>query len=130
MIMTIPTLQLSEAIPPVEVRTGEQLDQLLDQLRPDSPIAVVLHAHGCQAHILLGLKESFVYLDEVAPKRYFITIGDSGANGVIGFHLLGQHHTEFEQRHLIPSTTARRVLREFFDTGRRPESVQWEEGWY
>jgi len=79
MIMTIPTLQLSEAIPPVEVRTGEQLDQLLDQLRPDSPIAVVLHAHGCQAHILLGLKESFVYLDEVAPKRYFITIGDSAS---------------------------------------------------
>ena len=128
--MTIPTLQWSEGIPPVEVRTGEQLDQLLDQLRPDFPIAVVLHAHGCQGHILLGLEESFVYLDEMTPKRYFITIGDSGANGVLGFHMLGQHRTEFERRHLIPLAAARRVLREFFDTGRRPESVQWEEGWY
>ena len=115
---------------PAEVRTGEQLDQLLDQLRPDSPISVVLHAHGCQAHVLLGLPESFVYLDEVGPTRYFITVGDSHADGVVGFHLLGQHHTEFERRHLIPLATARRALREFFDTARRPDSVQWEEGRY
>jgi hypothetical protein len=130
MTATTPTLQWSEAVPPVEVRNGEQLDQLLDQLRPDFPISVVLHAHGCEAHVLLGLPDSFVYLDEVSPTRYFITVGDSHANGVVGFHLLGEHHTEFERRHLIPLSAARRALREFFDTGRRPESVQWEEGQY
>jgi hypothetical protein len=127
---TTPTLQWSESVPPVEVRTGQQLDQLIDQLRPEFPISVVLHAHGCEAHILLGLPESFVYVDEVSPTRYFITVGDSYVDGGVEFHLLGQHHTEFERRHLIPLVTARRVLREFFDTGRRSEIVEWEEGLY
>lgn len=62
--------------------------------------------------------------------RYFITVGDSDVDDVVGFHLLGQHHTEFERRHLIPTATARRVLREFFDTGQRPSSIDWEEGLY
>ena len=130
MTATAPILQWAQNVPPVEVRTGEQLDQLLDQLRPDFPISVVLHAHGCKAHVLLGLPESFVYLDELGPTRYWITIGDSQADGVVSFHMLGQHHTEFQRRHLIPLATARRALREFFDTGRRPGSVQWEEGRY
>ena len=80
--------------------------------------------------ILLGLPESFVYLDEVNPTRYYITVGDSYTDGDVSFYLLGQHHTEFERRHLIPLATARRVLREFFDTGRRPANITWEEGWY
>jgi len=62
--------------------------------------------------------------------RYFITVGDSDVDDVVGFHLLGQHHTGFERRHLIPTATARRVLREFFDTGQRPSSIDWEEGLY
>ncbi|MHB0961390.1 MAG: Imm1 family immunity protein [Pirellulaceae bacterium] len=127
---TTPTLQWSESAPPVEVWTGAHLDQLLDQLRPEFPISVVLYAHGCEVHLLLGLAESFVYFDEVSPTRYYITVGDSFVDGVVGFHLLGQHHTEFERRHLIPTATARRVLREFFETGQRPASVQWEEGTY
>jgi len=134
MTTTTPTLQWSESEPPVEIRTGEQLDQLLDRLtataRPEFPISVRLQAHDCEADILLGLPESFVYLDEVSPTRYYITVGDSYVDGVVSFHLLGQHHTEFERRHLIPTATARRVLREFFDTGRRPTSVEWEEGLY
>jgi hypothetical protein len=65
--MTVtPTLQWSESVPPVAVQTGTQLDYWLDQLRPESPISVVLSAHGCEAHLLLGLEESFVYLDEVS----------------------------------------------------------------
>ncbi len=127
---TISTLQWAQSDPPAEIRTGEQLDQFLDQLRPESPISVVLHAHGCEAHILLGLPESFVYIDEVSPTRYYITVGDSYVDGVVGFHMLGQHHTEFERRHLILLGTARRVLREFFDTGHRSATVEWEEGSY
>ncbi len=134
MTTTNRTLQWSESEPPVEIRTGEQLDQLLDRLtaiaRPKFPISVRLQAHDCEADILLGLSESFVYLNEVSPARYYITVGDSHVDGVVTFHLLGQHHTEFERRHLIPTATARHVLREFFDTGRRPTSVEWEEGLY
>jgi hypothetical protein len=134
MTTTTPTLQWSESESPAEIRTGEQLDQLLDRLtataRPEFPISVRLQAHDCEADILLGLAESFVYLNEVSPTRYYITVGDSYVDGIVSFHLLGQHHTEFERRHLIPTATARRVLREFFDTGRRPMSVEWEEGSY
>jgi hypothetical protein len=132
MTTTTPTLQWSESEPPAEIQTGEQLDQLLNQLTatPEFPISVRLRAHDCEADILLGLPESFVYLDEVSPTRYYITVGDSHADGVVGFHMFGQHHTEFERRHLIPIATARRVLREFFDTGRRPTSIEWEEGLY
>jgi hypothetical protein len=127
---TTPTLQWSESVPPAEIHTGEQLYMMLDQLHPDFPISVVLHAHGCEAHILLGLPDSFVYLDEVSSSRSYITVGDSHAEGLVTFHLVGQHHTEFERRHLIPLTTARQVLREFFETGRRSVSVMWEEGVY
>src|SRR2546423_6518551 len=134
MTTTTPTLQWAESAPAAEIRTGEQLDELLDQItaacRPGFPISVILQAHGFRVHILLGLLESFVYLDEVSPTRYFITVGDSHVDGGVDFHLLGQHHTEFERRHLIPADMARRVLREFFDTGRKSEIVQWEEGFY
>jgi hypothetical protein len=134
MTTTTPTLKWSESEPPTEVRTGEQLDQLLERLtataRPEFPISVRLQAHDCEADILLGLPESFVYLNEVSPTRYYITVGASYVDGVVSFHLLGQHYTEFERRHLIPTATARRVLREFLDTGRRPTSVEWEEGSY
>ncbi len=106
------------------------LDRLTVTSRPDFPISVRLQAHGFEADILLGLQESFVYLTEVSPRRYYITVGKSYIDGVVGFHLLGQHHTEFERRHLIPLALARSVLRGFFDTGRRPTSVEWEEGLY
>ena len=134
MTIDTPTLQWSGNEPPAEIHTGEQLDQLLDQLtetcRPVRVFSVRLQAHGYEADILLGLPESFVYLNEVRAFRYYITVGDARADGVVGFHLLGQHHTEFERRHLIPIATARRVLREFFETGQRPTSVDWEEGLY
>jgi hypothetical protein len=134
MTSTYPTLQWAETEPAAEVRTGEQLDQLLDRLAastgPDFPISVRVQTQGCEADILLGLPESFVYVTELAARRYCITVGDPCAAGVVSFHLLGQHHTEFERRHLIPLTAARRVLREFYDTGRRSATTEWEEGWY
>ena len=134
MTSTYPTLQWAENEPAAEVRTGEQLDQLLDRLAasagPDFPISVRVQIQGCEADILLGLPESFVYVTELAARRYYLTVGDPCAAGVVSFHLLGQHHTEFERRHLIPLSAARRVLREFYDTRRRSATIEWEEGWY
>lgn len=134
MTTVTPTLQWSGDEPPAEIHTGEQLDHLLDELteacRPVQVVSVRLQAHGYEADILLGLPESFVYLTEVRAMRYYITVGDPHAEGVVSFHLLGQHHTEFYRRHLIPIATARRVLREFFETGQRPTSVDWEEELY
>jgi len=110
------------------------LEQLLDRLtstaRPDFPISVRLQAHGCEVDVLLGLPESFVNITEVAARRYYITVGDLYIDDVVSFYLLGQHHTEFERRHLVPLGIARSVFREFFQTGRRSTIVEWEEGYY
>jgi hypothetical protein len=127
----ISTLQWSQEEPAAEIETGEQLDELLDQLQAkcpsDLPTAAVLRVHDCETSILIGLQESFVYIDDIGKKRYYITVGDVSSGGVVTFYLLGQHHTEFERRHLIPLATARRVAREFFDSGRLPSGVKWEE---
>ena len=129
-----PTLQWSEIESAKEIRTGIELDQLLDQItavvRPEFPVSVRLRAHDCEVDILLGLDSSFVYLNETKRRRYFVTIGDLYFDGVVSFSLLSQHHTEFERRHLIPMADARRVLREFFEAGKRSTSVEWEEGSY
>jgi hypothetical protein len=134
MNVTAPQLQWSESTPSVAIQTSDELDKLLDKIatncQPNHPISVRLEAHGFKADILLGLPESFVYLDEVNPTRYFVTMGDSSVEGVLGFYFLEQHHTEFERRHLIPAATARRVLREFYETGLRSTCVEWEEGQY
>jgi hypothetical protein len=128
------TLQWSEKERSERILNGEQLEQALDRLHASAdaeyPPAVVLRAFGCSVHILIGLVESFVYVDDADRYRYFVTIGNPDAEGVIGFYLLGEHHTEFERRHLIPISMARRVVREFYDTGHRSSFVQWEEGSY
>jgi hypothetical protein len=91
---------------------------------------VRLQVHDCEADILLGLPESLVYVTVPAARREYVTVGDLYIDGGVDFYLLGQHHTEFERRHLVPLPTARAVFREFFETGRRSASVKWEEGYY
>jgi hypothetical protein len=134
MTSTHPMIRWSETEPAAEVLTGEQLDQFLDKLaetaRPDFPTSVRLQVHACEVDILLGLPESLVYVAEVAARRYYITVGELYIDGGVSFYFLGQHHTEFERRHLLPLATARAVFREFFQTGRRCASVEWEEGCY
>jgi hypothetical protein len=134
MTSTQPTLQWSEKEPPAEVPTVEHLDQIVDRLaasaRPDIPISVRLQVHGCEVDLLLGRPESFVYITDLAARRYYTTVGDLYVDGGVNFWLLEQHHTEFERRHLIPRATARAVFREFFQTGQRSASVEWEEGCY
>lgn len=134
MTSTQPTLQWSETEPPAEVPTAEQLEQIVDRLaasaRPDFPISVRLQVHGCDLDLLLGTPESFVYITELGARRYYITLGDLYIDGGVSFYLLGQYHTEFERRHLVPQATARAVFREFFQTGRRSATVEWEEGCY
>ncbi len=134
MTTSIPTLQWSESEPPVEILSGEQLDGLLDNLtassRSDFPSAVELQAHGFSVHILLSLAESFVYVNDQEHCQEWITVGNPKKEGTVNFWLLGQHHTEFNCSHLVPMSTARRIVREFFDTGQRSQAVTWKESCY
>jgi len=80
--------------------------------------------------ILLGVGQSFVYLDDLATHRSFITVGDLSAHGSVDFFLLGQHHTQFSRRHLIPYSIAREIVQELLLRGTRTSSVKWEEWHY
>src|SRR5512134_980459 len=117
------SLQWSESELPMQLVSVSQLDYELDRIATataqDLPTAVVLRLAHEEVHVLLGYSESFVYVDEPAASRYFITVGNPEAKGVIAFLLFGQHYTEFARRHLIPLASARGVVREFFKTTKR-----------
>ena len=125
-------LYWSEHEPPDEVHDAGQLDARLDSIaascKPDRPTIVDLHIHRHSVSFGLGLPETFVQVQsESGMPPYFVTVGDSTAEGVLTFYLMGSHHTEILRRHAISSVAAREIVREFFVTGERPSEVEWEE---
>ena len=128
------TVQWSEAGPPATVSTCHELDQALHQVAahctPEHPIIVAINVHGYQVGIGIGLHESFVHVkrpEPDAPESCFITVGDGQAKRGVVFFFLNTHHTEISQHNLIPTSQARGIVREFFETGRRSTSVKWEQ---
>ena len=41
--------------------------------------------------------------------------------------MLGEHHSEFENRSLLPVSDAIRAIGDFFDGGSRPDWIRWDE---
>jgi len=128
------TVQWSAAEPPATVSTCHALDQALHQVAarctPGHPIIVAIGVHGYQVGIGIGLDESFVHVkrpEPGAPESCLITVGDGQAKRGAVFFFLNTHPTEIPQHNLIPTSLARGIVREFFETGRRSTSVQWEE---
>jgi hypothetical protein len=132
--MTTPigTLQYSRDDPAVEIHNARELDDWLDKLThscdKEYPAIFRLYTHGYQVEIGLGLPESFVQMEhESGLPPYFLTLGDTAAEGDVSFYLFGDHHVKFPRRHLIPIDLARRVVHVFFETGERSEAVGWEK---
>jgi hypothetical protein len=92
------------------------------------PIVVSLHVHGHRLGIGLGLPDSFVSIErcEPAPGPAFISIGEPRADQREDLFLLGWHRAVIPQRNLLPATQARKILREFFETGARSTEIEWE----
>jgi hypothetical protein len=133
MIATESTLQWSEAEPPVAISSCQELDRALYKVSARStahhPIIVALCVHGCVVGIGLGLPESFVNIrsgDRDAPESSLITVGHDQAKRGAVFFFLDQRRTEIPRHNLIPTAQARQIVREFFETGGRSTSVQWE----
>lgn len=126
------TLQFSETEPAVAVGTCQELDQALHkaELRctPKHPIVVALHVHGHRLEIGLGLPNSFVRIQrcEPTPGPGFISIGDARVDWGAIFFSHGWRRTGIPERNLLPATRARQILREFFETGTRSTSINWE----
>jgi hypothetical protein len=130
--ITTSKLRWSASEAPADIRSCEQLDRWLDKLsaatKPEHPSIVDVCVHGYEVGIGIGLPQSFVHVErDTGEGPYMITVGDTAADGVVAFYLHGDHHTEIACRHLIPTEQAREIVREFFDTGRRSASVEWEE---
>jgi hypothetical protein len=126
------TLTSSMEEPEVEIGSGNELEEWLDQLTDrcgrESPRTVRLCVHGYEVEIGLGLEESFVHVDhESGMPPHFTTLGDARAEGEVAFYVLGDREARTPRRNLIPVALARKVVREFFDTGHRSESVEWEK---
>ena len=128
------TVQWSETEPPATVSTCHELDQVLHQVdarcTPGHPIIVAIYVHGYQVRIGIGLHESFVHVERPksdASESCLITVGSGQARHGVVFYFLGTRPTEIPQRNLIPTSQARGIVREFFETGRRSTNVQWEE---
>ena len=128
------TVQWSETEPPAVVSTCHELDQALHQVAarcpPGRPIIVAIYVHGYQVRIGVGLHESFVHVEHPksdASESCLITVGGGQAQRGIVFYFLDTRPTEIPQHNLIPTSQAREIVREFFETGRRSTNVQWEE---
>jgi hypothetical protein len=129
-----PTLQWSEEEPPATVSTCHELDEALHRIAgrctAQHPVIVALYVHGCEVGIGLGLPDSFVNVKSWGrgtPESCLITVGNARAERGAVFFFLDKQHTEIPQRNLIPTTQARQIFREFFETGCRSTSVEWEE---
>jgi hypothetical protein len=91
------------------------------------PIIVSLYTRGFHLEIGLGLPRSFVSIQRCEPQlgQRVITVGDGMSDsGAVFF--LGGDQTEVSRRNLLPASDARRIFREFFNTGVASTSCYWE----
>jgi len=129
----MPILEWSAIQPRVELSTMDDFDHAIDRLSArctaERPSIVALYAHGHQVILGLGLPESFVQIQEGDDPHHgpaLVTVGDPTAHGEVAFYLLGSHLREIPRRHLIPTLTARRLARQFLESGKLSDEVAWE----
>jgi hypothetical protein len=126
-------LEWSETQPRVELSTtgfDDAIDRLSARFSAERPSIVALYAHGHQIILGLGLPQSFVQIqpwDDPHDEPALVTVGDVTASGMVAFYFLGSHHTEIPRRHLIPTTTARHLAKQFLESGKRSQEGTWEE---
>lgn len=126
-------LEWSAILPRVELSTGADFEHAIDTLSARSstghPSIVALYAHGHQVILGLGLPESFVQIqhqDDPENQPALVTVGNASAHGSVAFYLLGSQHTEIPRRNLIPVDSARRLARQFLESGTVSAEVAWE----
>jgi hypothetical protein len=130
-----PTLQWSESALPIKVTSRTDLETRLRDLasqHTDHPIiAVLTMPNGSCGHIGLGWEESIMFLwGPTGPDGWteeWLPVVEEERKGVTEFFLLGWHHSEFENRRLLPIDDAIRAIGEFFESGTRPGWIRWEE---
>jgi hypothetical protein len=129
------SLHWSEKEPAIDVQSREDLEGRLLDLAARSTALPLLVAVALpdrrSGRIGLGRSESIVLLqDAKGPDgwtREWISVGQRDRTGFTEFFLLGQHHSEFENRSLLPLSDAVRAIGEFVETGLPPAWIAWEQ---
>ena len=87
--------------------------------------------NGGEAYIGLRGADSVVFLhdppDADGWTQEWIPVVDESREGFTAFFLLGQHHSEFENRMLMPAEQAIRIAAEYYEFGVPPTWIRWEE---
>ncbi|HEX7899606.1 MAG TPA: Imm1 family immunity protein [Planctomycetota bacterium] len=111
-------------------RALAELDALLDRLhREGKPILVQVTGPSKQGTLGIGLGLALSVLSHTPDSGeppYRVSLGDPLAEGGTDFFMAG-HHTEMENRWLIPMDLAREAMRHFCRTGELSDSVVWDE---
>lgn len=114
----------------VEIGSREELDRVVDRLHAeaeDEPFIVELVIDGGGIlSVGLGRSETVLsYMGATLDPPYFQTAGGAGDRPVT-FRYRGDW-SEFPPDSAVPLEQGRAALREFFSTGRRPDSLVWRE---
>ena len=115
-----------------KVRSVEDLDRLVDQLTSEAseglPFAVELYIRdGTGMYIVVGRQESHV--EFFSAHSHPPVIGCRGPwddDDLVEFTYRGQY-SELPKRFTVPISDAREALRRFFQTGKRPDNIAWND---
>ncbi len=133
--MALGNLQCAEGEAGVPVTSRGDLEaKLAEFAREPSPhpvLAILSMPNGGSAYIGLRGADSVVFLHDPPGAdgliRQWIPVVDESREGFTAFFLLGQHHSEFENRTLMPAEQAIRIAAEYYESGLPPSWIRWEE---
>ncbi len=116
-----------------QIETTDELDALLDRVEATvrdqqrSVLAVIFLDEVTFLTVGLGADESFVGVDDQNTGQTWWSRGDRYQDDDDVEFYLGNQGSYYPCWVLIPASTAREVVREMFATGRRPDSIRWDE---
>ena len=100
----------------------KHLSEILQRLASGEGKTVSVASLKCGQSVSVSDPGDKITLDGPA----LVTVGDATASGEVAFYLLGSQHTEIPRRNLIPTSSARRLAKQFLETGRLPKDATWE----
>jgi len=115
---------------PVAVKSRTHLMELLAEAGNDAAtshtMVELVSPSGVSCAVGLGRTRSVVtFTASATVPPYFVSRGDGAAGDALVFFYNG-HWTEFGTEAAVPLDDAILALRQFFETGQRPNAVAWD----
>ena len=114
----------------VEVHSVDELDQLIDQLTMQAkqrmPFSIELSVNNATSLlIVVGREESHMEFYSGQSRPPIVgCVGPWNDDEFIVFSHRG-HYSEIDKRYCVPVMDARKALRQYFQTGLRPNNILW-----